>query len=161
MRNNLYRLSLATLIATLGLTGCTSAPAPGPDQSGTSPSVSPESADGNATKQIFAMQSEGLESNPSEQKTILTQVLDTGPSQIDIPVLPQGQTRVGFTIACPGNGTWKISNDAHPANAGRGNCSMDGVTSLTLLANHPEEPHSLTVDVGDGVKTWVTIYTTK
>ena len=93
---------------------------------------------------------------------MLAQYQGIGPANIKVGALPEGQKQLGATVSCSGTDDWKVTfiGKKHPG-WGSSGCSMDVGNTVSYPVVDPTKEQTVDVEVSDGVRVWVTLFSTK
>jgi hypothetical protein len=149
----------AAILGAIALSGCTPFVSDSVSSPTAQPLVTTQATPSEAS--IFDRQRELVETSP-EPGTVLAQYQGIGPANIKVGALPEGQKQLGATVSCSGTDDWKVTfiGKKHPG-WGSSGCSMDVGNTVSYPVVDPTKEQTVDVEVSDGVRVWVTLFSTK
>ena len=148
----------AAVLGAIALSGCTPFVSDAVRSPTVLPIVTTKAAPSEAS--IFEGQRATVENSPTPGR-VLTQYQGIGPTTLKVGPLPEGQKSIGVTVSCSGSDDWKVTftGKKHPG-WGSSGCSMDVGNTVSYPVDDPSKEQTVDVSVSDGVRVWVTLFST-
>ena len=82
----------------------------------------------------------------------------TGGKVFSIPAVPPGKKRIGFSINCTGDSSWRVSLKQKTPTQADAPCSLTNIASVDFPINSPTAQNEIRLELDATTTYWITIY---